>query len=74
MALVQFKKGLYSNYAGLQTKDNGTLYFCTDTNQIFMGETEYTRPIIHGTGEPTARDAAASPRNTLYFETTNKNL
>ena len=42
---VQFKAGLQSNYELLDVKDLNTLYFCTDTQRMFVGETEYSRPV-----------------------------
>lgn len=43
MAEVKFNYGTKTNFEGLKTKDNDTLYFLTDTLQIFKGATEYTK-------------------------------
>lgn len=50
--VVDFKYGLQQAYTGLQTKDVNTLYFTTDTQRLFVGETEYTRPVGHGAALP----------------------
>lgn len=49
---VQFKAGLSTAYESIQTKDLNTIYFLTDTQQLFVGETEYTRPVQHGADLP----------------------
>ena len=43
MANVNFAYGVKSNYDKLTTKDANTLYFITDTRQIFKGTDEYTK-------------------------------
>lgn len=68
--MVQFKAGLYENYVAIATKDLNTIYFCTDTQQMFIGETEYTRPVITGSSLP----EIDSPLNTLFYHTTEKAL
>lgn len=40
---VKFLYGAKANYEALTTKDNNTLYFLTDTLQIFKGTAEYTK-------------------------------
>lgn len=50
--VVDFKYGLQQAYTGLETKDVNTLYFTTDTQRLFVGETEYTRPVGHGASLP----------------------
>lgn len=50
--VVDFKYGLQSAYTGLAAKDVNTLYFTTDTQRLFVGETEYTRPVGHGNSLP----------------------
>lgn len=50
--VVDFKYGLQSAYSGLEAKDVNTLYFTTDTQRLFVGETEYTRPVGHGASLP----------------------
>ena len=67
---VKFSAGLHSAYASIQTKDLNTVYFCTDTQQLFIGETEYTRPVQHGTSLP----AQYMPPNSLFYHETEKQL
>lgn len=43
MANISFAYGTKANYDGLQVKNNDTLYFLTDTLQIFKGASEYTK-------------------------------
>ena len=43
MANISFAYGPKANYDGLQVKNNDTLYFLTDTLQIFKGASEYTK-------------------------------
>lgn len=43
MAEVKFSYGTQANYKALVTKDNDTLYFLTDTLQIYKGTQEYTK-------------------------------
>lgn len=45
MANVNFKYGAYADYQKLAVKDSNTLYFTTDTLQIFKGATEYTKSV-----------------------------
>ena len=66
---VKFLAGLYTNYAKITSKDVDAVYFCTDTQQIFIGETEYTRPVLVGTSLP---DTGVP--NSLYYQTSNKTL
>lgn len=41
MSFVQLTQQLYT---GIQSKDANTLYFCTDTNRIYLGTTLMSRP------------------------------
>lgn len=43
MAEVKFNYGTKAKFEALQVKDNDTLYFLTDTLQIFKGAVEYTK-------------------------------
>ena len=42
--MVKLSRGTSSNFTNL-TKDTDTLYFLTDTKRIYLGGTEYTRPV-----------------------------
>lgn len=68
--LIQFKYGLQTNYDKLETKDANTVYFATDSQRMFVGDTEYTRPVLTGTSAPTID----SPLNTLFYNTSSKTL
>lgn len=68
--VIQFKYGLQSGYDALQTKDLNTIYFTTDEQRLFVGETEYTRPIQQGTTLPTGYQ----PPYSLFFKTDSKEL
>lgn len=62
---VLFRAGLQSGYESIEQKDLNTVYFCTDTARIYVGETEYTRPVQHGTTLPSGYE----PPNSLFFNT-----
>lgn len=51
--ILNFKYGLQAKYDAL-SKDPNTVYFTTDEQRLFVGETEYTRPVQHGTGLPSS--------------------
>lgn len=61
-SLVQFKAGLQSAFDLIVDKDLNTVYFVTDTQRLFVGETEYTRPVQHGTALP----EGYNPPNSLF--------
>lgn len=67
---VTFLAGLYENYVSIEEKNLNTVYFCTDTQQLFVGETEYTRPVNHGTELP----VGYLPPNSLFYHTSEKAL
>jgi len=72
MAIVTFRKGLHDDYVAITNKDTDCLYFITDTQQLFLGETEFTRPVLSGSGAPSA--VPSGPKNIFYFDTTNQDL
>ena len=41
---LQFLQGSFSAYSGLETKNESTFYFTTDTKQLFIGKKELTNP------------------------------
>lgn len=43
MGKVTFSVGTYAKYQAIETKDTDTLYFLTDTLQLFKGDSEYTK-------------------------------
>ena len=73
---VKFSYGVQANYNALTveeafTGDLSTIYFCTDTQRMFVGDTEYTRPVISTAGAPS--DTSLPPRS-LCYDQTNKEL
>lgn len=60
-AKINFKAGLQSSFDKL-TKDLNTVYFVTDTQRFFVGETEYSRPVSYGSSLPTGY----LPPNSLF--------
>lgn len=67
---VVFKTGTIDKYNQLPTKDDNTVYFITDTCQLFIGSTEYTRPIKSGSSLP----ESFTPTNSLFYNTVTKVL
>lgn len=46
---IKFRAGTYASYAALLANnetDSDAVYFCTDTQQLFVGDKEYSRPVI----------------------------
>ena len=68
--MIQFKYGIQSNYDKIASKDLNTVYFTTDSQRLFVGDTEYTRPIQHGTSLPTG----FVPPNSFFYHETEKAL
>ena len=68
---IRFKAGTYANLPA--ERDTSTLYFCTDTQQLFVGTDEYTRRLKVGAGAPSA-DATGTPTNGFYWDSTNHEL
>lgn len=60
--IIQFKYGLQAKYDSLANKDLNTIYFTTDNQRLFVGDTEYSRPVGHGTSLP----AAFVPANSMF--------
>lgn len=67
---IKFLAGLQENYASIPEKDLNTVYFCTDSQRLYVGETEYTRPIQHGTNLP----SDYLPPNSLFYHENEKVL
>lgn len=73
--LLKFGYGVQANYDALFqgqvfSGDTNMIYFCTDTQRMFVGDTEYTRPVLSGEGAP----SAYQPPRSLYYDSTNKVL
>lgn len=74
---IKFKHGTYSSYVTLKNQnsiDANAFYYCTDTNQFFLGNIEYTRPVKTGEGAPTSQTASTEPMGSLYYDSTNQVL
>ncbi len=70
MAEVTMLYGLQANYDRIVSKDVNTVYFCTDTQRLFKGDTEYSRPIQFGSNLP----ETFLPPNSLFYHTDEKAL
>lgn len=66
MAEVKFAYGTKARYDALSPKDLDTLYFTTDTLQLFKGTTEYTK----STKMVSALPAAGQVQGVIYFRMT----
>lgn len=66
MAEVKFSYGTKVNYEALGTKDSNTLYFITDTLQIYKGTQEYTK----STKMVGTLPAANQVQGVIYFRMT----
>lgn len=68
---VQFKRGTMAAFANVAAKDPNTIYFITDTNRIYVGDSEYSRPVLYGNAAP----SNTMPQGTLYIrEITENNI
>lgn len=57
MANVNFYYGTKANFDAIDTKDSNTLYFITDTLQLYKGEDEYTKSTTFVTSLPGGNEA-----------------
>ena len=69
-SMIQFKYGLQTNYDVMESKDLNTIFFFSVSQRMFVGETEYTRPVAHGTSLP----SAYLPPNSFFYHETEKAL
>ena len=70
MAEVKMLYGLQASYDKIVAKDVNTVYFCTDTQRLFKGDTEYSRPVKFGATLP----KTFLPPNSLFYNTAQKAL
>lgn len=70
MANVNFSYGAKANYEALSVKDANTLYFLTDTLQIFKGATEYTKSCKFVSSLP----ASGQVQGVIYIRSTDFTL
>lgn len=76
---IRFQAGTYAQYLALVTKDANALYFCTDTQQLFKGTIEFTRPVMTGNGNPadlpnSIELLTSTPNDVLYLDLQNYEL
>ena len=69
-SVPQFLYGLENNFKSIEEKNANNFYFLTDTQRLFIGDVEYTRPIQHGTTLP----ITMLPPNSLFYHETEKAL
>lgn len=63
---VVFKFGLQSAYTALASKNDDTVYFCTDTRKVFVGDKAYAdQPTYYGT----CSTAADTPTKAVTLDT-----
>lgn len=68
--LIQFKYGLQTNFDKLAARDTNTIYFTTDTQRLYVGDIEYSRPVQQGTELPTG----FQPPQSLFYKTDTEEL
>lgn len=64
---IYFKRGTQSSYEGIEEPDPNILYFCTDTGNMYLGNTQYTGKISYNLPE-------RGVYGTLYIDTTRNNI
>lgn len=64
-SVLKFKYGLSTKFSTL-TPDANSIYFLTDTKQLFVGDAEYTRPVKHGAALP----SGYAPENSIFVKET----
>lgn len=63
---INFLYGLQSKFDTIKDSlDLNTMYFITDTQRLFVGDTEYTRPVQYGSALP----EEFMPANSLFVKT-----
>lgn len=63
---IAFAYGTDASYQGIGSKNANTVYFTTDTQRLFVGDIEYTRPVQHGADLP---DGYLPPNSLFVLET-----
>ena len=74
MADVKFLYGSQSGFDALQTKDENTLYFCTDTGKLYKGSVDFAESIIIADGTSSSDTTAKIVPGKLYYFEENKSL
>ena len=63
---IAFAYGTDAGYQGIGSKNANTVYFTTDTQRLFVGDIEYTRPVQHGAALP---EGYLPPNSLFVLET-----
>lgn len=63
---ISFAYGLQANYDLIDSPDVNKVYFTTDTQRLFVGDVEYSRPIQHGAALP---EGYLPPNSLFVLET-----
>jgi len=63
---VSFIAGTHAKYTSLTSKDANSIYFCTDTKQLFVGEVEYTKGTLVLSAQPTESTKGDDGRLYVY--------
>lgn len=63
---IAFAYGTDAGYQGIVSKNANTVYFTTDTQRLFVGDIEYTRPVQHGAALP---EGYLPPNSLFVLET-----
>lgn len=67
---IKFKFGLQSSFDSIQEKEVNTIYFCTDSQRLFLGDIEYSRPVRSSSSLP----EDYKPKDTICYNTSDKGL
>lgn len=68
-SLVQFKYGTQQAFESI-TKEDNVIYFLQDTRRIFIGNQEFTRPLLSGTSVPDSNVSATDGSLYARIDTT----
>lgn len=58
---IKFLHGTQAQYTALSNKADDTIYFLTDTRQLYVGETEYTEAAIELSAQPVSGTTSGVP-------------
>ena len=70
---VRMKFGLKSAYTSLSPKDQSTLYFCTDTGELFVGDVPFSPQLLTEMPEPVPDNANSVFNSQLMTKTLQDN-
>lgn len=68
---VAYKQGLKATYLGLKARDPNALYFCTDTKELYRGDSLYSDGVRLVANEDALPSFTAAADGILYFCTEN---